>query len=141
MTKPIKRKQYFHTNEYQRQIIMLALIPSVVMCLVLSFLLIIFHHDLSGIILNGSTTTIVQAVSRWTIFIMLALWSILALAAGTAYVLSNNLVGAFERIFRELDEVIGGKAKHDIKARQGDKLANELLKRINVIIRSFSDKK
>jgi len=53
--------------------------------------------------------------------------------------MSSDLVGAFERITRELDEVIEGKEKKIIRARIPDELANELLKRINILIQRIPD--
>jgi hypothetical protein len=54
---------------------------------------------------------------------------------------SHSLVGSFGRIHRELDEIIEGKSKKLITARPGDELAEDLLKRVNVLIQVYLDKK
>ena len=50
---------------------------------------------------------------------------------------SRNLVGSFGRIIYELDEIIAGRTKKTIRTRSNDYLANEILKRINYLVKNF----
>ena len=54
-----------------------------------------------------------------------------------SFLISKNLVGAFDRILKELDEVIDGKDRNKIGVRVRDDLANELLSRVNVLIKNL----
>ena len=51
----------------------------------------------------------------------------------TLYV-SSHYLGAYERIIRELDEVLAGQGKGPLKARRGDVMFEALLKRVNCLI-------
>ena len=73
--------------------------------------------------IKGMTTAVFAIISMT--FLAVIVW---------AYDVSSRLVGAFERILRELDEIIAGKGKHHIKARKDDLLANTLLERVNKLI-------
>ena len=81
----------------------------------------------------------IKFVSEWAF----ALLSILLLYLGCgflwAYAVSNDVVGPFDRIIRELDEVIDGGARQPITVRQRDELAHELLKRVNVLVKNLPD--
>lgn len=54
-----------------------------------------------------------------------------------AYIVSHNMIGAYGRILRELDEIIAGRSTKTISSRPNDTLTKELLKRINVLIKSY----
>ncbi len=47
---------------------------------------------------------------------------------------SGRYFGAYERIIKELDQVLAGKRKEPLKARKGDVIFEELLKRVNILI-------
>ena len=47
---------------------------------------------------------------------------------------TTHYFGAYERILRELDQVLDGKREGPIKIRRGDVIFEELLKRINQLI-------
>ena len=64
-------------------------------------------------------------VSLAIILVFVSLWT---------FDISNKLVGPFERILRELDEINEGKKKGPLKAREGDEMFDELLKRINKLL-------
>ena len=128
------RKKYIHTNKYQRRIIGLAIVPSLLVCFFISIVIKIFHKTLIDVLLFGSVTESVEFINRWAIWIMAGIWTFVVLVVIGAYIVSLNLVGAFERIVREMDEVIDGKDRKRIIARTNDDLANDLLKRINIFI-------
>jgi hypothetical protein len=69
-------------------------------------------------------------VSEMIVFLM-CLFFILSLI--WAFIISHNMVGAFGRITRELDEIIAGRSQRVISSRPNDTLTKDLLKRINVL--------
>jgi len=137
MPEQLKRFKYFRTNKYQRRIIILTIIPSIIICLFMSLLIKFFHRGLINMLLFHPVTQNVDFINKWAIFIISTIWFFFAVIFVFAYNISMNMVGAFARITRELDEIIDGKDKKRIGARNKDELANELLKRINVLIRNL----
>ena len=101
------------------------------------FLLAVFQHDAAQAIIDRSDAVSVVFLTEWGI--VLALTSLIYLGSIflLAYAMSNQMVAAFERIIRELDEIIEGRAKGPIAARGRDKLANALLKRLNMLIENI----
>ena len=90
-----------------------------------------------GVILHKSSSDAIRIINQWRIVIFFGLWAVCLLIILWSFSVSLNLVGAFERIINELDDVISGKSNKPIHARPTDDLANELLKRINVLIEHF----
>ena len=54
-----------------------------------------------------------------------------------SFIISHNMLGAFERIFFELDEIIAGRSQKTINCRPNDELINNLLKRVNVLVANY----
>ena len=50
------------------------------------------------------------------------------------YMVSKRLLGPYERVLREMDEILAGKRKEPIKVRDADEVFKELLIRINVLL-------
>jgi hypothetical protein len=48
-----------------------------------------------------------------------------------------NMVGSFERILREMDQVIDGNEKRNISSRKNDELTQRLLRRVNALISGY----
>jgi len=127
-----KRKRLFHINRYQSRILLLVLIPPVVIIAVLAVLSNIFFDQLLTAVESGSSTTLVAFLSDWEFTFFLVLWGLLTLMVVVTYVVSKNLLGAFTRLFREMDEMIAGeRVKGPLTARKNDGLANALLSRMN----------
>jgi uncharacterized protein involved in cysteine biosynthesis len=134
MTDKSQRKKFGNINRYQMAIIMATFMPTLIICFAITILLIICYWDLIDIIVNQSAATSIQIISDWSVLIVSVVWIAFALLLLWAYYLSLRLVGPFERINRELDEIIEGKHRNKITARKKDNLAKELLQRINVLI-------
>ena len=58
-------------------------------------------------------------------FLFIVLW---------AYYVSNKIVGPFERVLREVDDILAGKGKKKIGIRSKDGMFEELVKRINALV-------
>ena len=134
MTANYKRLVLFHTTRFQRRILYISLIPCLLVIPILSMLISILFQKLNSAILFGTTLTSLQVVNYWGHFIFIFIWIFFTVLFLTVFKMSNELVGAFDRVFRELDKVIEGTSSRKITARENDDLVNELLERINVLI-------
>lgn len=135
-----KRKRAFPTNKYQKRVLLLAFIPIVIVYVALIAFATLFKHELMNVMLMDSPAMGIQFLMRWHIIVIFALAVVFIIILIWAYKMSANLVGAFERIIRELDEVIAGRSQRKIKARARDELANELLHRVNQLIEGYTPK-
>ena len=131
-----QRKPYLHTNKYQRRIIILVLVPTLVLCATISVFILYFQKELIDMVLYATNPPSVEFINQWSIVTLVALWLLFIFVVSCAYKISSNLLGAFERVITELDDIIAGKERKQVQARPPDDLANELLKRINVLIRN-----
>ncbi len=136
------QRKFFSVNSiYQWQLLALTIIPVVLGYFLLSgfvnfFMSQVFMYASQGIPYEGLITRIAQMTIKLG-FILIAycfIFGLLALA------LSQNLIGPFDRINRELDDIIAGRSKKIIVVRPRDKLAQTLLKRVNVLIESYGQK-
>ncbi len=129
-----KRQSFFRTNQYQKPIIHLAVLPTFIFCTLTSFFVLILHNELVAYVKFNTTIETVDVLNRWGWFIIVTIWTFFAVVCAWAQVVSGRMVGAFERVVRELDRVVDGEDVAFIKARDNDRLAGDLLKRVNVLI-------
>lgn len=133
-----KSRLVFKTaNKFQEKIILLAFFPSAL--IFLSFICIVFVSNpaISKAVLHVSFYDKEKLVSRLSGLIVFLMCSLFVLSLIGAFVISHNMVGAFGRIIRELDEIIAGRSQKTINSRPDDTLSKDLLKRINVLIESY----
>lgn len=128
------KRSKLHTTKHQRPIIMVTMVPSLVFCVILSAFILFFHNEMIRVVTKSSAPPSVNTVHLWSIYMIGILWMFFFVFLSWSFSVSSNIVGAFERIIRELDKIIGGGTKRPIIARTHDDLANELLKRINILI-------
>lgn len=131
----LKRQKYLHTNKYQKRIVLLTLLPTLIIVIFVNCMMQIYHGELVNVILRGSMTEGIDFVNDSAGLILTCVWAFVVIVVVWSFALSRNLVGAFERIIVELDEVIEGKDREEIIARNNDDLAKNLLSRINMLIR------
>lgn len=130
----IKRKQYFSITRFQWPILKVSIVPTFIICVSLTAFVVYFHGELIDALHYHSAVKTIKVINQWGLTILIAIWVAFVTICVWAQTTSSNLVGAFERIFRELDEIIEGKKFHEIKARDNDVLVNELLIRVNKMI-------
>ncbi len=128
------RKQFFRTNRFQRRIIALTFAPLLAIIVFMWVIMDVFYKEMVNVILYQSSADAMRTINHWGGYLLLGFLTILIGTIFWAFSVSLNLVGAFERIIRELDEMIEGESYKTLRARPKDELANELLKRINVLI-------
>ena len=126
-----RRQPFSQANKYQRQIIALAFFPAIIVYAFVAILISVMHRDMVNVIVYGSAATSAQFIYQWTTVILSVLCGILIIILVWAFVVSRNLVGAFERIIRELDKMLEKGEKWTLRARKNDHLVNDILKRVN----------
>jgi len=129
-----KRIAFWKINEFQRQVIVLIFVPLILVCLGLSYYIISTHREMMRAILYASEPMSVHLIDQWGGLILTGVWILFFLVMIWAFRTSGRLLGGMERILREVDHVVAGSAKNNIRPRKGEKLAEELLERINMLI-------
>ena len=81
------------------------------------FLLHAFQSDLGAAIYTPSDVASITFVSEWAFALLSILLLYLACGFLWAYAVSNDVVWPFDRIIRELDEVIDAGARQPITVR------------------------
>jgi len=69
------RNLLLNTNKYQRQIIKVALIPSLAFCILISVFLLRFRFELIDAFLYGTRSISLQFIDQWLIMIILGVWA------------------------------------------------------------------
>jgi len=134
------RRGIKHMNKYQKKIFLLAFIPCTLLILCMTCLLYIFFNDFGNALLNEKTIVDVTYVKYWSILILGSLWLFFVFLCIWVIKESNHLVGAFDRVKKELHDVSVGERKEVIIVRDKDHLFRELLENINVIVKNLYNK-
>jgi len=134
MSKRSYRTGLIRLNKFQRRVVTVPFFSSLVFVILMTIFVRSFHSDLINVILYEQSPFSVNLIKKWEFLILFLLWLFFATVILWVYFISSNLVGAFERVLRELDSNIEKKEKKHIYARKDDYLANDLLKRINTLI-------
>ncbi|MBF0483288.1 MAG: hypothetical protein HQL25_01145 [Candidatus Omnitrophica bacterium] len=141
MPAKVKRNKFFRFNQYQFSIIMITFVPMLIIALTVTFLVRNMHMQAIVNLIYGSSIDMVHFIEQAAFVLLVTVWSMFVLTVFIAFTVSSRLVGGFERIIRELDSVIEHKYPDQIIARKKDKLAYELVTRINKIIAQHPKKK
>ena len=137
-----KKRNFFSTrNKYEAQIVLLVFFPCLLLFLCFSGIVTLMTSEMARVLFSSPPSALVQQFYQWNSLIVSALCIIFILALIFSFILSRNLVGAFGRMIKELDEIIAGRSKKLITARPRDELANALLQRINVLIQNYIENK
>ena len=100
-------------------------------------LLCLFFDDFGKALTNEKTVLDIAYVKHWSGLVMGALWVFFVGLLLWVYREANYLVGAFNRVKKQLNEVSTGKRQEPIIVRNQDHLFLELLENINVIIKKL----
>ena len=129
-----KFKRAYHINSYQWPIILISIIPLMVLCLFLGMLMKVFFDALQNLLVYGNITVVSDFLQDWLVILAGFLWGFFIISFIVAYNVSLRLVGAFERIIKEFDRMLNANQYTHLHCRDKDKLAIELVKRINQLI-------
>ncbi len=140
-----KRSLFLHVNRFQQYLLYPVLLTCLLACGI-SFYSLYYIHYIDNHLLVACNIDFnrLEREIPWIMnirnfntaipFFLMTICLMLFLMIFWLYYVSNKLVGPYERVLRELDEVVAGKHKNPIGLREGDDLFKELLKRINPII-------
>ncbi len=135
MVKTGKRHRFVGLNRWQRHSITLAVAPALVLFLFVFLLIEIFQPELSDVIIRSSDEATVVVLTRWGVWMFVALAACMLAVVTWAYVASRNVLGAIDRLLKELDEMADGRRERKpLSVRAKDTLAYELVKRVNKLI-------
>ena len=135
MVKTGKRKRFLRINRWQRQSIKLSVAPALVLFMFMFLLIEIFQTELRGVIITSTDEAAILALTRWGVWLFLALAACFLAVVASTYVASRNVLGPFDRLLREMDEMLDGRRERKpLTVRPKDDLAKELLKRVNKLI-------
>ncbi len=135
MVDAIKRS-IFRANKFQKPILNLIVTLAMLMLAMMVTCIAFLYYDVATAIYYPEKS--IGAIKGVVILSLMVLPLILFVGIFWAYRISNRLIGPFERVIRELDDVIAQNKKRHVSARPGDELAGELLKRINTLIDRMS---
>ncbi len=124
-------------NKFQREIIILAFFPSALIFLTFICMVILGNLFFCKALFHRSFPASIDLVNKLSGLMVFFMCLIFVLTLIGAYIVSHNMIGAYGRILRELDEIIAGRSTKTISSRPNDTLTKELLKRINVLIKSY----
>ncbi len=142
MTNKSKKRNVFSTaNKYQDKIVLLSFLPSTLIFLAFITIVFIGNPIISQAVFHSSVSSITNLVYTFTGTIIFLLCFIILLSMIFSFVISHRIVGPFGRIIKELDDVIEGKTKRLITSRPGDELAEDFLKRVNVLVDFYTKNK
>lgn len=136
------KRKLFAKNQHQEQLIVSLFSPFIVLFGVIwsvPIVLILTEKPAMEILLQVSADQL-TAFYFWSVGLVILLAAVFISSLVWVYAASNRWVGPFQRILNEMDAVIAGKGKRMITVRKDDMLANDLLKRINVLIDGYSPK-
>ncbi len=126
------KRNIFRTSKFQRPILNIMISIAIVMLILITTSLAFLYQDITFSMYSPEK---VIAITKATIVIFVFILPLILLGGiFWAYTVSQRLVGPFERILGELDDVIANNKKKHIHVRKNDELANEVTKRINAII-------
>lgn len=127
MTK-LKRTTIFHVSKVQRIFFYPVMVAFFLGCIV-SWLSLIYF--LIGEYLTAPNFN--QLYKAIPVLLTVAVISMFAVIFWT-FRISNRYIGPYERVIRDLDDVLSGTKKGPVNTRKGDVIFEELLKRINILI-------
>ena len=132
----MKRNIFLHLNKFQRKILLPVLISSLAACNVIVLSLALFYFPADHTLIPGLTVNDLKFFLPW---LLLTVSLIIVFLIFWTYYISNRMVGPYGRVLKDLDDVVAGKSKKEIKARKGDEMFEELLKRVNTLIRKLPE--
>ena len=148
MAEVYQRNPVFHLNKFQQRLLFPVIIICIITSCILIFALLYVHYigENFALLVSTSQNDIQWAVpwfldlGRYNLIIpvlVLTIAGMLVLLVCWAYHITHRIIGPHERVIRELDEVIAGTRKDPITARKDDDAFEELLSRINALIKKL----
>jgi len=143
------RNPVLHLNRFQERLLYPVVIICIITCSILILIMLYLHYIGEHVALFTSfedheyewAIPWFLNVHRYNLILPVlgvVVAAMLLLTVAWAYHVTHRVIGPHERVVHELDEVLSGNQKDPIVARQGDELYEELLQRINALIKKLS---
>lgn len=134
------RTKLFRFGRYQRPLARAFVLISLGFCVFISAVVLMFNRDWVNMVLYNNRTPSIRFVGSLYIYILAAIWMVFAYLMVWTAQLTNKLLGAFERIIREVDKSLESKKSRSIRARAGDyPVVTDLINRINLLLAKLPD--
>lgn len=137
-TKKSQRSIFKTANKYQDKIILLTFLPSALIFLIFIGIIFLGNPIVCQSVFHTTFPDLEKLVKQLSEWIVVFMCSIFLYSVIIAFVISNEMVGAFGRINRELDDIIAGRSSKTITCRPKDDLIKDLLKRVNVLVEYYA---
>ena len=132
MVAQYKRSLLLRASRYQRPVLNLIVASALITVVIISLCISFIYHTMVNE--AGYFDAEVPVAQAWVLLVLMAMPLLFLGIIIRAYKVTNQLVGAFERLLRELDGIIATNEKRHVSAREGDELAGDVVKRINILI-------
>ncbi|HOW36512.1 MAG TPA: hypothetical protein PL155_08885 [Candidatus Omnitrophota bacterium] len=130
-----KRKKFFLANEFQKEILMPALVTNIILILVVTLLLFYLIIDLLSQTTGLQRLVTPEQARVAGIFIFGIVLFCSFILVHWCYKVSNRFAGPLGRVTRELQEIIDGKRdRSPIIVRSDDYLA-DLISKVNILLK------
>ena len=134
MGKNVRRTSYWRVTRYQIPLMAMTVVPTFIFCLTGSIFILYAQRELIDYINITPNLQHTELVNAGGIYLLGIVWLFFGIVYSWARIVSGRMVGAFERIIREMDMCLDGGDIQAIQVRDRDFLAGELLYRINQFI-------
>ncbi len=128
-----KRNLFLHLNRFQSRILFFLAVLGLVSVILIVLFLAYLHADMNNFMHTFPLRTV-----KVCIMVALPIAAVLIVViCFYLYYLTNKLFGPHDRIVKELDDILATHQKRELSVRDGDEMFEELLKRINALIRQL----
>ena len=86
-----------------------------------------------------STTEAIRYLSNLIIFTFIIIWGVFLLSYAYSRTVSNNMLGAFERILSDIKEMNKTGVKRHLTCRKKDTLTGDLVEHFNTFMDKFTN--
>lgn len=135
--KKYKRNLFLNVNDKQQTILFPVFLACFFACLTGLFCLNYFLIFEKGTIELYNVSVDVNYLKILIPLLLLVIMIILVFLIFWTYYISNKLLGSYNRIISDLDDIVEGKKKGTIGTRKGDVVFEGLLVRINALIKKI----
>ncbi|HSV43450.1 MAG TPA: hypothetical protein VLJ10_02755 [Candidatus Bathyarchaeia archaeon] len=126
----IKRNIFLHLNQFQKHILLYILsLGSISLILILLFLAYL-HADYN----NFFHAFEFYIIKRCILFSLPIIAGLILFVCLYSYRMTNRIFGPYNRVVKELDDLLSSCEKRQLKVRQGDAMFDDLVQRINKLI-------
>ncbi len=134
MSDHVRRAAFWRVNRFQLPIMSMALIPTLIFCVAGSVLVLYGQRELITYLNANPNLQQTELVNWGGAYLLGLIWLFFGTMVIWVRIVSGRMVGAMERIIREMDFAIQDEDRGPIRARDGDFLAGLLISRINRLI-------